>query len=161
MITDEETTKTAHGATHDVELDAFVPRIKSNHTDDVEIDVIEPRIKSAHQDQHPHYTHELPEPVAEAASRVLIRIVPPAYGFLLGGLSDYKYLGLAIGMVVAVIADLILREHSFIGSLARSIRDTACPAVAMAAHGLATLIGRLGGTTPVSLSQMRCKVPNF
>lgn len=157
MTDDKTTTRTARRATGDIVLDEFVPRTSSVDAIEGDSEVDAPRTKPIHQDQHPHYTHELPDSAADAVSRVLIRIVPLAYGLLIGGLSDNMPLGLALGAVVGVIADLSLREHSFSRVLILSIRNGACPAVAKAAHGLATVLGRVGGRTPTSLSQMQCK----
>ena len=156
MTDDKETTRTARRATDDIVIDKFVPRTSPVDAVDGESEVYAARTKPVHQDQHLHYTHELPEAAADAVSRVLIRVVPLAYGLLLGGLSDNMPLGLALGAIVSVIADLNLREHSFTRALILSIRNGACPTVAKAAHGLAVVLGRLGGTTPRSLSQMRC-----
>lgn len=158
MSDDEETTGTVRKATDDIVVEAFVPRTTSV---DAECDDSEPYAgpaKPVHQDQHPHYTHELPDAAADAVARAIIRIVPLAYGLLLGRLSNNMHWGFALGAAVAVIADLNLREHSFARVLMLAIRNVACPVVVTAAHGLAGLLGRLGGATPRALSQMQCKV---
>ena len=157
MIDDEETTRTARKATDDIVIEAFVPRTSSVDAECDDSEVYAPPAKPVHRDQRPHYTHELPDPAADAVARALIRVVPLAYGLLLGGLSDNMHLGVALGAAVAVIADINLRAHSFTRVLMLAIRNVACPTVVKAAHGLAGVLGRLGGATPRSLSQMRCK----
>ena len=101
-----------------------------------------------HRDQYVHYTHELPEATAEAASRALIRLVPLAYGILLGGLLDQVTLGLVGGVMVGAAIDLRMADHSLVRAAAGGLHRFGCAAVAAVAHGLAGALQRLGRVPP-------------
>ena len=129
------------------------PRVVS---DELEIDEFTVKPGLTHEDQYAHHTHELPEDSAEATSRALVRIVPVAYGGLLGGLADNLALGLAGGVALSGAFDLFMGDKSVLRVLGAGLSPRVCPAIATAARLLAALIGRLGLAVPVSLSEMRC-----
>jgi thiosulfate reductase cytochrome b subunit len=68
--------------------------------------------RTKHSERHAKLSHQMPQATAEASARLLIRAVPLAYGFLLGGLSDHLLPGLLAGLAVAVVLDLRLHERS-------------------------------------------------
>jgi hypothetical protein len=133
-------------------------QMTGNVTEDVEIDDFVPRVEATHQDQYVQYTHELPEASADAVWRILVRVVPLAYGALFGALFDHMALGLTVAFGISVIADLKMREQSLLRASAARVYVTTCPVIAMIAHGLAAVIGRLG-PMPRVLSEMQCKAP--
>jgi len=137
---------------NDTETGGF-PRAVS---DELEIDEFTARPAANHEDQYAHHTHELPEDSAEASSRALVRIVPVAYGGLLGGLADNLALGLAGGMALGGAFDLFMGDKSLLRELGARLSVRACPAIATAARLLAALIGRFGLGVPVFLSEVRC-----
>jgi len=137
---------------NDFETHRF-PRVVS---DELEIDEFTAKPQANHEDQYAHHTHELPEDSAEASSRTLVRIVPVAYGGLLGGLADNLALGLAGGVVLSGAFDLYMGDKSMLRVLGARLSPRVCPAIAAAARLLAAVIGRLGLAVPVSLSEMRC-----
>jgi len=137
---------------HDTETKEF-PRVVR---EELEIDEFVGKPQADHEDQYAHHTHELPEDSAEASSRTLVRIVPVAYGGLLGGLADNLMLGLAGGMALGGAFDLFMGDKSLLRDLGARLSLRACPAMAAAARLLVTLIGRLGLGVPVFLSEIRC-----
>jgi hypothetical protein len=142
MLTEKETQATVQRVTDDIEIAPFV----------------EPTHK-VHHDQHVEYTHELPDDTSEATSRSLIRVVPLAYGGLLGGLVDNMLLGVSVGATASAAFDLHMGEHSIARPAWQWLVNKACPAVAAAANGLAAIIGHLGlKSLATALSRVRCGV---
>jgi len=92
-----------------------------NVTDELEIDDFVPKVDVPHRDQFVHHTHELPEALADATLRTLVRIVPLAYGVLLGALSGHMGLGLALGVCVSTIVDLNMHDNSVVRTLGRTV----------------------------------------
>jgi hypothetical protein len=105
---------------------------------DLELEPLAPPVDRSHHDQYAHYTHELTEDSTETSARVLVRIVPLAYGALLGTLSDRLVLGLGAGILLSLAFDLFMGRGSLARSLSRAAVRRLCPAVA----GGARLIGR-------------------
>jgi hypothetical protein len=75
-----------------------------------------------HQDQYVHYTHEMTNDTAEASARALMRIVPLAYGVLLGGLTESMFLGLSVGLALSLAADVAMADKSIFRGLFRRQR---------------------------------------
>lgn len=123
----------------------------------IEIDDFVAPGDGVHHDQRPHYSHELPEEASEATSRALVRVVPLAYGALLGGLSDNLPLGLAAGGAVSIAFDLSMGRDSMVRGLGHGLYNRLCPAVAATAHGIAGVLERLGLGAPSLLRGMRCR----
>ena len=141
MSTENQTDQIARTVTEAIEVDEFVaPSNKIRH------------------DQYAHYTHELPEDDAEAASRALVRVVPVAYGALLGGVTDHVLLGLAAGLAAGMAFDLYMGGNSMLRPWFRRLRRRACPAIATVARRLAGTLGRLGLEAPCALRDFRCSV---
>lgn len=136
MLTKKDAEPVVHKVTDQVELDEFV----------------KPHDR-AHHDIYARQSHELPDDVTEAASRALIRVVPLAYGGLLGGLADSIALGVSVGLIVSMALDLNMGEKSMLRALSQGL----CPVVARLAHLLARLIRRFGFAAPAALGDMRCK----
>jgi hypothetical protein len=126
-------------------------------TEAIEIEEFVADRQTRHRDQHPHYSHELPDEVSEATSRALVRVVPLAYGMLLGGLSGNMLLGLAAGGALSGAFDLSMGEDSMVRGLGRTLSNRLCPAVAAAAHRLAAALEGLGLGAPALLRGMRCR----
>ena len=114
---------------------------------------------TGHHDQYAKFTHDVPEQTSEAASRVLVRLVPVAYGLLLGGLAGNLALGLAGGALVAMLLDLRMGAFSLARDLSRRILARVCPAVAAVAHGLVLVVRRVGLKVPAALANLRCGAP--
>ncbi|MCB1801522.1 MAG: hypothetical protein KDI82_07545 [Gammaproteobacteria bacterium] len=108
---------------------------KNDHNDPV----VQPHI-----DRYAHHDHELSESTAEAVSRTIIRLVPLAYGILLGGLIDSLVMGLVAGGILSAALDLSMRGQSLLRALARDLTARLCPLVAAIAHGLAVVSARAG-----------------
>jgi hypothetical protein len=128
--------------------------VPSEVTDAIEVDEFVPTLDRSHHDQHVRYTHQLPEDDAEATSRALVRVVPLAYGGLLGGLSDNLLLGLSGGVALSAAFDLYMGRDSVVRALFKS----ACRAIAAASQRLADAIARRGLKVPSALRAMRCGV---
>ena len=142
MLTEKETEATAQRVTDDIEIAPFV----------------EPGHR-VHRDQHVEYTHELPDDTSEATSRSLIRVVPLAYGGLLGGLADNMLLGLSVGATASAAFDLHMGDNSIVRPTWQWLLTKTCPAVAAAANGLAAIIRHLGlKSLATTLSRVRCGV---
>lgn len=125
-------------------------------TDDIEIAPLPETQHSPHHDQHVEYTHELTDDASEATSRWLIRIVPFAYGGLLGALAENFALGLALGGLASAAFDLHMGENSVLRPASRGLFDRGCPLIAAMAGGLATSIRRLGLRPPAILGRVDC-----
>jgi len=89
-------------------------------TDELQVDEFVAPADRAHHDRYARHTHELPSESSEATSRVLIRVVPLAYGALLGGLTDSLLLGLSAGVILSAAFDLSMGANSLVLSLLRS-----------------------------------------
>jgi len=70
---------------------------------------------------HGKYTHELPEETTEAISRALVRIVPLAYGTLLGSLADSTAIGLTAALAISLAFDWSMEEHSIVRGVFRRL----------------------------------------
>ena len=127
-------------------------------TDQLELDEFVEQRGRTHHDRYARHTHDLPDDSSEASSRALVRVVPLAYGALLGGLADSLWLGFAAGLVLSMAFDLNMAENSLVRSLSRGLVNRLCPTVTRAAHRLARLIRRLGLVVPSTLSAMRCRL---
>jgi len=136
MLTDKDGEPVVQEVTDLVELDEFV----------------EPPDRT-HHDRYAQQSHELPDAAAEATSRALIRIVPLAYGALLGSLADSIVLGLWVGLILGTAFDLNMGEKS----MARALLQGLCPIVARLANLMARLMCRFGLTAPAALGDMRCR----
>jgi len=136
MLTEKEAEFVVKDVTNPVELDEFV------ESGD--------RI---HHDRYAQQSHELPNEAAEASSRALIRVVPLAYGALLGGLADHVLLGLCVGLMLSLAFDLNMGGKSMARALSRGL----CLVVARAGRLLAQIIGRLGLAAPAVLNTLRCR----
>ncbi len=139
MLTKDDTEQVARKVTEDLELDDFVGK---------------PR--TVHHDQYARHSHQLPEDTTEASSRTLVRVVPVAYGVLLGGLGDNVVLGLAAGVCLSVVFDLYMGDRSIVRSLLASPSARVCPLFAAVVRSVARLIARLGLSAPAALTDMRC-----
>lgn len=119
----------------------------------------EPEMASArrHEDQHAHYTHQMPEELVETSSRVLTRLVPLAYGALLGSLGENLALGFAAGLLLSGVLDFHMRERSLLRSAGRRLYLTGCPMMAMLVRGLAVAMRRLGLGVPACMRDMACE----
>ncbi len=125
-------------------------------TDDIEIAPLPETQHKPHHDQHVDYTHELTDDASEATSRWLIRVVPCAYGVLLGALADNFALGLALGGLASAAFDLHMGENSVLRPASRWLFEKGCPLIAVIARGLATSMRRLGLRPPAILGRMHC-----
>jgi hypothetical protein len=85
-------------ATRKTEPDAFAPGKR----------------ETAGHDHRAFYTHELPEETTEAASRLLVRVVPLVFGALLGSLADNLAIGLSAALVVSLVFDLSMEGKSLL-----------------------------------------------
>ena len=103
------------------------------------------------------YTHELSDESSEAMSRTLIRLVPLAYGVMLGALSDRLWLGLSAGLVSSAAFDVYMGRHSLIRSAFRRLLKPACLVVSAISGGFAALIGFVGLPVPSVLREMECE----
>jgi len=122
-------------------------------TDPIELEeFVEPPDRT-HHDRYARQSHKLPDSAAEATSRALIRIVPLAYGALLGGLTDSMVLGLSVGLILSTVFDLNMGEKS----MARALSQGLCLVVARSANLMARLMCRFGLTAPAALGEMRCR----
>lgn len=127
-------------------------------SEELEIDEFVPHERPVHHDQHGHYTHELPEGGADAASRALVRFVPLVFGGLFGSLADNVVLGLVTGVTASAAFDLYMGENSIIRGLSRRVLRMACPGIAAAAHGTAGIFKLLGLAPPAALGNVQCGV---
>lgn len=114
---------------------------------------------ATHHDQYATFTHEVPEETSEAASRVLIRVVPVTYGLLLGGLAGHIVIGLAVGLMVTAFLDLRMGADSLARDASQWLAARVCPGVAAVAHGVAAAIRRTGLKAPAFLTNLRCSAP--
>jgi len=99
--------------------DKQVDQVASIVTDELEVDEFVAPLDRAHHDRFARHTHELPNESSEATSRALIRVVPLAYGALLGGLADSLLLGLSAGVILSAAFDLWMGANSLVLSLLR------------------------------------------
>lgn len=90
-----------------------------------EREVADRRSVQAHHDQYADFSHQLPDDAADASTRVLMRVVPLAYGALVGGLAGKIMLGVASGLTFAAAVDLFMGSQSMLRGLLR----LACPAM--------------------------------
>lgn len=88
-------------------------------TDELDVDEFLTPSARAHHDRFARHTHELPDESSEVTSRALIRVVPLAYGALLGSLADSLLLGLSAGAIISVAFDLWMGANSLVLSLLR------------------------------------------
>ena len=103
------------------------------------------------------YTHELSDESSEVMSRTLIRLVPLAYGVMLGALSDRLWLGLSAGLVSSAAFDVYMGRHSLTRLAFRRLSRIACLIVSMLSGGFAALIGFVGLRVPIVLREMECE----
>ena len=139
MLTEDDTEQVARKVTEDLELDEF-----------------EGRPRAVHHDQYARHSHQLPEDSTEASSRTLVRVVPVAYGVLLGGIGDNVVLGLAAGVFLGALFDLYMGERSIVRSLLASPSARVCPVFAAVVRSVARLIARFGLSAPAALTDIRC-----
>ena len=130
-----------------------VDRVKVRRHDDMIVDEGSQRHQ---EDRAVQYTHEMPDDTAEASARVLIRMVPLVYGVLLGGLTGNLPLGLSVGIILSMALDMRMGDKSFFLPLLRPLFERACPLLAAAAHGLSTVISRVGLSAPSVLRNLTC-----
>jgi hypothetical protein len=123
---------------------------------DVELEPFVPPADRSHHDQYAHYTHELTEDSTETSARILVRIVPVAYGALLGTLSDRLVLGLGAGILLSVAFDLFMGRGSLARSLFHSTVRRLCPLVAGSARLIARGMQQLRLAPPRRLTDARC-----
>lgn len=135
-----------------------IDQLARSATDELEIEEFVGRVDATSHDQYAHYTHELPEESADATSRALVRVVPLAYGGLLGALADNVTLGLFAGFALSAAFDLYMDDNSMVRALSRRMFTKACPAIAVVVRALGALIGRVGLPAPAALNEMRCGV---
>ena len=102
------------------------------------------------------YTHELNEESSEVLSRTLIRLVPLAYGIMLGVLSDRLWLGLSAGLVFSALFDVYMGRHSLTRIAFRSLLKATCLIVSALSGGFAALVGFVGLPVPAVLRAMEC-----
>ena len=125
-------------------------------TDGIEVDDFVPRVAQANHDQHAHYTHELSGDAAEASSRMLMRVVPMAYGIAFGAVSDNLVLGILAGLALSSAFDLSMGSDSLVRSLWSRLLRSACPAVTRLARRAAQLITRFGFVMPPKIANIHC-----
>ena len=99
--------------------DKQVDKVASIATDELEVDEFVSSSDRSHHDRFARHTHELPDESSEATSRALIRVVPLAYGALLGSLADSLLLGLSAGAILSTAFDLWMGSNSLVLSLLR------------------------------------------
>lgn len=136
-------------------------QMASRAEDDIEVEALAETFDEQHHDQYGHYSHELSDDAAEAASRALIRVVPIAYGVLLGALADNLFLGLSIGLLLSAGLDFWMGDESVVRAIVQRLFPFVCPYVASGAQALAAAIGRLGITPPGALSGLQCAGPHL
>jgi len=140
MLTDEKTESMARSVTEEIEIAPFVER---QHV--------------THHDQYVEYSHDLPEDTSEATSRSLVRVVPLAYGVLLGGLADNMLLGLSVGAMASAAFDWHMGDNSIVRPVWQWLFTKVCAAVAATANRLAAVIRRPGLKPLAALGRMRCR----
>lgn len=96
-------------------------RVTASADDEIELNEFEAPQDSQHHDQFGQYTHRLSDDAAEASTRVLVRLVPLAYGALLGGLAGDMLLGLSAGLALCIAFDLYMGRRSLVRSLFGSV----------------------------------------
>ncbi len=107
-------------------------------------------------DRYDTHTHELSDAAAEAVSRLLIRVVPLAYGGLLGWLADMTPFGLLLGAAASAAFDVHMAQHSLLRRGVRWVRHDLCPRLQRAGQGIARLAARLGVALPRALRRLPC-----
>jgi hypothetical protein len=125
-------------------------------TDGIEVDDFVPRVAQANHDQHAHYTHELSGDAAEASSRMLMRVVPMAYGIAFGAVSDNLVLGILAGLALSAAFDLSMGNDSLVRSLWSRLLRSACPAIARLARASAQLTAQFGLVLPPKITDIHC-----
>ena len=126
--------------------------LKQDVTDHIELDdFVEPPDRT-HHDRFARQSHDLPNEAAEASSRALVRVVPLAYGALLGGLADTTLLGISVGLILSMAFDLNMGRHS----MARALSRRLCPVIARLVNLLAKVLRRFGVKAPAALAELRC-----
>ena len=139
MLTENEDEQISGNVTDMIDLDGFV-----EHTDTHDYDV------------YANNNHELSDDTSAASARALIRIVPLAYGGLLGGLADSASLGLLSGLTISVAFDLFMGDNSAVRALFQNMLKYACPTIAGGAQMSARIMKKLGLKVPSRLAEMRC-----
>lgn len=114
------------------------------------------RESAPHTDRYAHNAHELPESAAEAVSRSVIRLVPLAYGVLLGVLIDSLLLGLLAGGALSIVLDLFMGGQSLLRAAYRNLATRLCPMLAVLAHTLAAAAAGVGVDRLGALRRLRC-----
>ena len=71
------------------------------------------------RNRHAHYTHQLPEESTEAASRLLVRVVPLVFGAMLGSVGNNLAVALAAALAISVAFDLSMADKSIARRLYR------------------------------------------
>lgn len=123
--------------------------------DDASLETVEIE-RRPHEEHYVHYTHEMTEDTKDGAGRFVVRAVPLLYGFLVGGLTDNLAAGLMIGGAVSVGSDLAMDKGSLFRPLFRPVASAGCPALALIATGIASVIEAVGLTAPQVLRKVRC-----
>ena len=140
MLPGEESDQRSHNARDKTETDEYArPR---------------QRIRRGRQVR---YTHQLSDESSEVMSRTLIRLVPLAYGVMLGALSDRLWLGLSAGLVSSAAFDVYMGRHSLTRLAFRRLSKIACLMVSVLSGGFAALIGFVGLPAPAVLRDMECE----
>ena len=140
MLPGEESDQRSHNARDKTETDEYA----------------RPR-QSIRRGRQVRYTHQLSDESSEVMSRTLIRLVPLAYGVMLGALSDRLWLGLSAGLVSSAAFDVYMGRHSLTRLAFRRLSKIACLMVSVLSGGFAALIGFVGLPAPAVLRDMECE----
>lgn len=124
----------------DDEAIVTAPRV----TDEIEIEDFDAMETEGHSEPPRQDAPGLSQAGADAASRTLTRIVPLAYGALLGGLSGHLWLGLSAGLLLAGVFDLFMGRTSLLRGGLRWLKQIACPPLMTMLAALGAVARRLG-----------------
>lgn len=70
---------------------------------------------------HARYTHQLSDETTDAISRVLVRVVPLAFGALMGSLAYNTLIGVSAAIAISIAFDLSMQEHSIVRRVFRRL----------------------------------------
>lgn len=141
MLNEKTLEQTAQTVTEAVEIGEFVG--KTGHQ---------------HRDQYAHYSHELPDDTADAASRALARTVPIAYGVLLGLTTGEFWVWLTAGLVLGLGLDLGNRQRSIARRAYTRLYEFACPRLARSAGRVTQRLSKRGVRVPGRSHQGHCRM---